>query len=233
MNPRYSSHIRLPELGAEGQRKLKDTTVLIVGCGALGSPCAMTLAGSGVGHIIIADFDTVEVSNLQRQPFFTTDEAGQGKVALLKKRMEALNPEIEVTAIGKFVNPAILSGLTQKPDMVVDAADNPATTYMLEKYCSENSIPLSTAGISGWEGQIFTWLPGNPRFSEIIPVPDPDSGILPCSIAGVFSPLAGIMGALQASEVIKISADIRPSFANCLLKVNLLDCTFEKFQLDM
>lgn len=227
---RYLPQTRLDEIGTEGQMKLASSTVLIVGCGALGSPCAMLLAGAGVGHVIIADFDTIDISNLQRQFFYKTEEAGAFKSEVLKTRMEELNPDIKVTALQKMVTEQLLSDLPSPPDMIVDAADNPSTTYMLEKYCRKMSIPLSTAGVSGWKGQLYTWLPGFPSFSDIIPQPEDGCGILPCSLTGIIGPLSSTLSSLQASEVIKTLIGLNSASDPALLTLDLLTNTFNKFK---
>ena len=230
---RYTAQTRLPEIGKEGRQRLNEASVLIVGCGALGSMCAMILAGAGIGHLVIADFDTVEISNLQRQFFFKEEEAGQFKAAILRQRIIELNPQIKVDLIPKLITEKVLKEMDEKPDMIVDAADNPSTSYSLESFCIGNSIPFSTAGISGWKGQILTWIPGSIPFSELVPRPNEEAGILPCSITGVFGPLASLMASLQASEVIKTLLGKGATFTNSIATIDLLKNKFDIYELEM
>lgn len=229
---RYAAQMRLPEIGAEGQERLKQSGVLIVGCGALGSVIAMYLAGAGVGHIAIADFDNVEVSNLHRQPFYSGHDAGKSKVTLLAESMKALNPEVEVVPVTAFMDARRLTAMLEDDDrnydMVVDAADNPATTYMIEDCCTKASIPYSTAGVAGWKGQVLTCRPGSVRFSDLFPKPDDEAAsVLPCSVSGVSGPLPAMIASIQAAEVIKTLASIDSLLTDRLLAVDLLECRFE------
>lgn len=233
MSNRYIAQTRLPEIGPKGQLILSDSTVLIVGCGALGSPLAMTLAAAGVGHIILADFDTIELSNLQRQIFYQESEAGNSKAVILAEKLSSLNSEIKVEAVQTLVNRKWLDSLMWKPDMVADAADNPSTTYMLEKFCKDRSIPLSTAGVSGWRGQLYTWKPGAIPFSELIPIPPEDSGILPCSLAGIFGPTALLAASLQASEILKTLLGKGATFTDKIITFDLLENSFDQLGCEM
>lgn len=233
MPSRYTAQTRLPEINIEGQKKLAASSVMIVGCGALGSPIAMQLAAAGVGHITLVDFDTIEISNLQRQIFFRQAEAGESKAHTLAGRIRDLNEETEVIPLNRMASSKWLDSVSPLPDMIVDAADNPATTSLLEKYCIGNSIPLSTAGVSEWKGQVYTWRPGAIPFSDIIPIPADDTGILPCSIAGIFGPLAILVASIQASEILKTLLGIGATFTNRLFTVDLLDNSFNHWELDM
>lgn len=228
---RYAAQIRLPEIAAEGQQRLKESGVLIVGCGALGSVIAMYLAGAGVGHIAIADFDTVEVSNLHRQPFYSEQDAGKSKVSLLAERMKALNPDIDVLPVSSLMDSRRLSSMLENGhgyDMVVDAADNPATTYMIEDCCAKASVPYSTAGVAGWKGQVLTCLPGSVKFSDLFPNPGNEAAsVLPCSVSGISGPLPAMIAAIQAAEVIKCLAAVDSLLTDRLLTVDLLECRFE------
>ena len=201
---RYLPQIRLEEIGKDGQNKLSNSSVLIIGCGALGSPVAMYLAGAGVGRLVLADFDTIDPSNLHRQIFYNENEVGDLKALCLKKRISQLNSDIKVDIVTKFVTAKILAEIASQIDVIVDAADNPSTTYMLDKYCKEKAIPLSIAGVSAWNAQIFTYIPGSFTYSDIFTPPVNDEGLLPCSVSGIIGPVAGIAASFQALEVIKI-----------------------------
>lgn len=203
MDSRYLPQIRLPEVGIEGQEKLKNANVIIVGCGALGSPIAMYLAGAGIGHITLADFDTVDISNLHRQVFYKEDQVGLKKIDILKKNMQDLNQKVKISVIDKLVTAKLLENLDVKFNIFVDAADNPETTYILDKYCVRNQIPFSSAGVSGWKAQIFTYFPGSLAYSDIFSRPQSGSHILPCSLEGILGPVAAYAASLQSIEVIK------------------------------
>lgn len=201
---RYISQTRLPEIGKSGQEKLLKSSVLIVGCGALGSPLAVYLAAAGAGKLVLADFDTVEMSNLHRQIFYTEEEIGKLKVECLSNRIKALNSEVEIETLQKFITPRILPSLSSEFDLIADAADNPATTFMLDTFCEAHGIPFSTAGVSEWKAQIFTYIPGSYSYGDIFSAPSENSEILPCSIAGIIGPVAGMAASVQAIESIKV-----------------------------
>lgn len=228
---RYSAQSRLKEIGVEGQRRLKEKTVLIVGCGALGSVAAMYLAGAGVGHLIIADFDTVDISNLHRQVFFSEDDTSKSKVDIIKDRIFKLNPDVEVRIIKQLVTGKILENLEKDVDAIVDAADNPDTTFMIDRFCTDNGIPWTTAGVRGWEAQIFTFKPYSTSYSEIISQESLEGDIMPCSLEGILGPVAGMAAAIQCSEVIKLLLDIGNSLADSLLTINLKDNSFLRLEL--
>ena len=201
---RYLAQQRMDEIGPEGQKRLRDARVLIIGCGALGSPVAMYLAGSGIGHLILADFDTVDLSNLHRQVFYGEEEIGQPKVDILKKRIETLNSEVKVEKWHNLVTARLLEMAQIKFDIAVDAADNPATTYILDDFCKRKGIPLITAGVSGWEAQVFTFIPGSFSYGDIFARPEADAEILPCSLNGILGATAAFAASLQNAETIKL-----------------------------
>ena len=195
--------MRVEGIGKEGQAKLAASSVLIVGAGALGSPLAMYLGGAGVGKIIIADFDTVELTNLHRQIFYTERDAGKSKSRLLESRIKNLNSDIEVVCLESLVTKRFLEDLPVSFSMIADCADNPSTTYLLDNYCFAHSIPLSTAGVSGWSAQVFTYIPGSVRYSDLFLPPDDAGAILPCSITGITGPTAAFASSLQATQIMK------------------------------
>lgn len=228
---RYSSQLNLPEIGVDGQRRLAESSVLIVGCGALGSVAAMYLAGAGVGNLILFDFDTIDESNLHRQPFFSSDETGMYKADILQKKIQALNPSVNVVIRKEMFCRRILSSLPDRIDFVIDGADNPGTTYMIESFCKERNIAFSTAGVGGWSGQILTCVPGSICFEDLFPRPVGNSGVLPCSIGGIAGPLPGIMACLQASETIKYIVNGGRLLTNRLLSIDLLNGKFTEMEL--
>lgn len=204
MASRYLAQTRVEEFGEQSIGILSNSSVLIVGCGALGSPVAMYLAGAGVGRIVLADFDNVELSNLHRQVFYSEESISRNKAVCLQSQIKALNSEIEVEVWEKFISPVTLTDKNSDFDVIIDAADNPSTTYFLSEFCRSNRIPFSTAGVSGWKAQVFTYIPGSLSFDDIFPKPQENQGILPCSIAGIAGPTAAFAASIQASETLKI-----------------------------
>ena len=221
--------MRLHEIGSEGQIKLNASSVLIVGCGALGSPLAACLAGAGIGHVAIADFDTVELSNLHRQLFYVEGDAGKKKVEILAKRLRNLNSEIEILSYDGLVSKRFLESLDRDFDVLADCADNPATTYMLQEFCRKNKKPLSTAGVTGWNAQIFTYIPGSSDYEEIFPKAEGNEGILPCSLLGIIGPTAQLAASIQAAEIIKILLN-KENKKSQLITVDLLNSSFMRME---
>ncbi|MCH5222580.1 MAG: HesA/MoeB/ThiF family protein [Muribaculaceae bacterium] len=199
---RYSRQIAIPEIGKLGQERLRKSRVIIIGCGALGSMVAIQLAGAGVGHLAIADFDNIDISNLQRQFFYQTEEAGLPKVEILKKRILALNPEVEVKVINKLVTSKLAAEEFPHYDFIVDATDNPDSKGMVDKMAQMHEKPCCIGGIREFAGQVITLLPGDTRFDEIFGKASGDS-FLPCSLSGVIGPAAAFCASVQANEVIK------------------------------
>lgn len=226
MGSRYIAQQRLPEIGVEGQKALSESSVLMVGCGALGSPVAMYLAGAGIGKITVADFDTVDLSNLHRQVFYQENEVGKGKSSLLSQRISGLNSDIKVKVLDKVVTSKVLSELTDNFDLIIDAADNPPTTYLLDEFCSKKGIPFITAGVSDWRAQIYVSVPGGASFQEIFPTPESQQGIFPCSVTGIVGPVASFAASVQASEAIKLLIDKGQSNSKLVI-ANLLTLQFD------
>lgn len=201
---RYSRQIMLPAVDVEGQQRLLASTVLVVGLGGLGSPVAMYLAAAGVGHLLVADFDAVDLSNLQRQILHTMDRIGQTKVDSCITALRALNPEVRVegvkTALSEDTLPALLNGV----DLVVEGSDNFATRFAVNEACHRAGIPLVSGAAIRMEGQIsvFSGRPGGPCYQCLYPR---DGGIdETCSANGILAPVVGIIGSIQATEALKI-----------------------------
>ena len=202
---RYSRHILLPQVGVDGQQKLLDSRVLIIGLGGLGSPVAMYLAASGVGHLVIVDHDRVELSNLQRQIVHTTDAIGLDKVASAQAGLLRLNPDIRITTFNKTLEAEALAEQVKLADAVVDASDNFATRFGLNRLCVEYKKPLISGAVIRLEGQVTTFradLPGNPCYRCLYQ--DMDEIAESCSETGVLAPVPGIIGSIQATETIKV-----------------------------
>lgn len=221
-NKRYSRLASLPEIGPEGVAKLQEARVAVIGCGALGSLCAMYLAASGVGNINIADFDTVDLSNLQRQLFFTEADLGKPKALVLRDRMLALNSGVSVKVTQEMVRPANAGDFLAGCDVVVDGSDNPATKLMTDRLSAEYGLPCVIAGVRGFELQVMTCLPGGTRYADIFGDAPACDGFTPCSIAGVLGPTAGIAASLQAAETVKLITGAGNTLSGKLLTINLL-----------
>lgn len=217
---RYSRNILLDEIGKEGQQKLLDSRVLIVGCGALGSIASMYLAGSGVGHLTIVDYDTIDISNLQRQLSFTTDKLGEKKVKATAQRLREINPEIEITPLDLTLTRSCVKEILRGHDVVVEGSDNPYTKHMIALACRELQIPCVTGGVQGWNGQVTTSLPGKPGYLELFPEPAADDAFTPCSLGGLLGPLPGVIASMQAAEVIKLITGAGEPLSSRLLMYN-------------
>lgn len=227
---RYSRQISIEEIGIDGQEKLMKATIAVIGCGALGSMVAMQLAGAGVGTLRLADFDTIDVSNLQRQFFFKDEECGNGKLTTLTRRVKALNPDIRVEEFPKLISESNVDKILIGCDFVVDASDNPATKHLIESSAVKLGIPCCIAGVSGFKGQVMTVKPGSASFAETFADSD-DMGFTPCSIGGVLGPAAALCAAIQASETIKSIVGIGELLIDKVLVFNLFNNSFETFHI--
>ncbi len=207
---RYSRHILLDEVGIEGQQHLVDAHVLVVGAGGLGSPVALYLAASGVGHITIADHDVVDLTNLQRQIAHTTARVGQSKVASASQAMLALNPEVRVTALPSQLDAAQLDALVPTMQVVVDCCDNFATRQAVNAACVKHQVPLVSGAAIRMDGQLAVYDARDdksPCYACIFP-PDHAPEEVRCATMGVLAPLVGVIGTLQAMETVKLITGI-------------------------
>ena len=203
---RYSRHILLDDVGIEGQQRLVDSHVLIVGAGGLGSPVAMYLAASGVGHISIADHDVVDLTNLQRQIAHTTARVGHPKVESAAQAMLALNPEVRVTALAHKLDAAQLDTLVPTVTVVVDCCDNFETRQAVNAACVTHKVPLVSGAAIRMDGQLAVYDARDdqsPCYACIFP-PDQAPEEVLCSTMGVLAPLVGVMGTIQAMETVKL-----------------------------
>ena len=205
---RYARHVVLDEVGEDGQEKLLKSNVLVIGAGGLGSPVLMYLAAAGVGTLGIVDFDTVDTSNLQRQIIHSTDNVGDAKVASAAERLEDINPEVEVVTHRARFTPGNAMALVSDYDLVVDGSDNFTTRYLVNDVCYFAKRPLVSGALLRFEGQLSTfraWEEGEnrPCYRCLFPNP-PRPGLVPrCEQAGIFGAVAGVLGTLQATEVLK------------------------------
>ena len=219
---RYSRQIMLPAIGIEGQERLLDARVLIIGLGGLGSPTAMYLAAAGVGTLVLADFDRVDLTNLQRQIVHTTERIGQLKVASAREALSALNPETRVETHDRQLDEASLGELVEQADIVLDGTDNFSTRFAVNKACHAHQTPLVSAAAIRMEGQVsvFSGRPGTPCYHCLYP----DEGEMDetCSANGVLAPLVGIIGSIQATEAIKLLTGAGRSLEGKLLLLDAL-----------
>jgi sulfur-carrier protein adenylyltransferase/sulfurtransferase len=202
---RYSRHLLLPEVGPEGQQKLLDAKVLLLGAGGLGSPAALYLAAAGVGTLGIVDNDEVDVSNLQRQVIHSTERVGVPKVDSAEETIRALNPDVKVKKYNLRLGPENIMEILPGYDIVVDGLDNFPTRYLLNDASVRLGIPVVSAAILGFEGQLSVFKPyDGPCYRCLFPVPPPAELAPSCGANGVLGVLPGTMGLLQANEVIKL-----------------------------
>ena len=195
--------ISIPEIGSKGIEKLRMSKVLLVGAGALGSLCAMYLAGAGVGNLTIAEFDTIDISNLQRQLFFTTSQAGESKLEVICKRIKDINPGVNVLGLKKMITSSIALEIFPKFDFIIDATDNPHSKMMTDSIATQCGKFYCIGGVSGLKGQVMCSGPGFTTYSEIFNPEGVCQDMMPCSINGVLGPVAGIISCIQACETIK------------------------------
>ena len=220
---RYSRQIMLPQMDVAGQQKLIDATVLIVGMGGLGCPAAMYLAAAGVGHLIIADDDLVELTNLQRQIAHSESMIGEPKVVSAQQTLLGLNPDLKITALQKRLEGSELSEAVGRADLIVDACDNFTTRFAINSACIEHGKPLVSGAAIRMEGQVAVFdsrNPTSPCYQCLYSQGDDENAS--CSENGVMAPLVGIIGAVQAMEAIKLLTGIGESLTGRLL---LLDAS--------
>jgi molybdopterin/thiamine biosynthesis adenylyltransferase len=203
---RYSRHILLDEVGIEGQQRVLDARVLIVGAGGLGSPAALYLAASGLGRITLVDDDEVDLTNLQRQVMHTTARIGQPKVESGREALRQINPDIDVVALRERAAGERLRTLVADSDVVLDCSDNFATRHAVNRACVEAGVPLVAGAVIRFDGQVSVFDvrdPASPCYACVFPE---DSGFedAACSSMGVFAPLVGVIGAVQAAEALKL-----------------------------
>lgn len=217
----YSRQMMLPEVGREGQQRLLAARVLIVGIGGLGSPVALYLAAAGVGHIGLADGDVVSLSNLQRQVLYATEEVGKSKVACARRRLLLLAPHIAVDTYDCRLDAANARDLITPYDIVVDGCDNAATRYIIDDECARQGKPYVYAAISEYEGQVSVFsMPGAMRYSHLYP--DREAAVaVPATPRGVLGVLPGIVGCVEAAEVVKLITHCGEPLINRLFTIDV------------
>ena len=229
---RYSKQIMLPQVDVEGQQKIMDATVLIVGMGGLGSPTALYLAAAGVGHLIIADFDQVELSNLQRQIIHQTKDIGDDKVNSAKSKLTELNPNIKITIANELIHTGNLPDLIKGVNIVLDGTDNFESRFEINQICVDHQKPLVSAAVVRFEGQVSVFKgfeKDQPCYQCLYSVEGEDNE---SSIDnGVLAPVAGLVGTIQALQAIKVILDLGDQLCGSLLIVDALDLSFRKVKI--
>jgi adenylyltransferase/sulfurtransferase len=224
---RYSRQILLPDFGVAGQERLRASGVLVVGLGGLGSPVAMYLAAAGVGRLVLADFDAVDLSNLQRQIIHTTAQIGRPKAESARIALAALNPDVELVTVKRSLVEETLPDIVAGVDLVLDCCDNFQTRFAVNAACVAAGVPLVSGAAIRLEGQVtaFSGRPGGPCYQCLYPR---EGGIdETCSTNGVLAPVVGIIGSIQATEAIKILTGLgEPLFGRLLL----LDATLMQWR---
>lgn len=224
---RYSRQILLPNIGGKGQEKLLGAKVLIIGAGGLGSPAALYLAAAGVGRIGIVDSDVVELNNLQRQVLHSTQNVGKSKVDSARERMTGINTDVEVIPHKIRLTSENILDIIKKYDIIVDGSDNFPTRYLVNDACVLSKKPLSHGGIFRYDGQAITIVPGKSAcYRCLFPEPPPPGLVPSCQEAGILGAVAGVIGVIQANEVLKLILGIGEPLAGRLLVFNALESSF-------
>jgi sulfur-carrier protein adenylyltransferase/sulfurtransferase len=230
---RYARHIILPGIGGDGQQKLMESRILVIGAGGLGSPAAMYLAAAGVGTIGLVDFDRVELSNLQRQLLHDTADVGRPKVESARDRLTELNPNVEVVVHETLLSSGNAFEVLGGYDVVLDGTDNFPVRYLVNDATQLLGIPLAYGSIYQWEGQASVFLPGQetPCYRCLFPEPPPPGTVPSCAEGGVFGVLPGIIGSIQAVEAIKLVLDVGESLVGKLLLYDAMTNEFTSVKL--
>lgn len=230
---RYSRQIMLPQIDALGQQTLLDASVLIIGMGGLGSPIAMYLASAGVGHLLIADHDQVELSNLQRQIIHRSDDLGKAKVDSAYDTLHQLNPEIQITRFREKLNSEYLNDLVPQVDVVIDGCDNFATRFAVNQACVQHNTPLVSGAAIRFEGQVSVF----PNQDKTTPCyqclyKDGEEEEQRCSENGILAPVTGLVGSIQAIEAIKVLLNIGEPLIGKLMLIDALSMEIRTLKLN-
>lgn len=226
---RYTRHLQLGQVGTQGQSKLKNSHILIVGCGGLGCPAALYLAAAGVGKITLVDSDVVDLTNLQRQVAFSEEQVGQHKAIALQERLQALNSDICIVAITDDLTIENADTLMLSVDLVLDCTDNFATRYVINDVCFNKRLPWIMASIAQFSGQCSLFVPDGACFRCVFPESPQD--VLNCSEGGVLGVLPGMLSMMQVNEALKYLIGLPTPLKNCLLLIDALDVTQHKITL--
>jgi len=230
---RYSRHILLDELGVEGQEKLLAAHALVIGAGGLGSPVALYLGSAGVGRLTVVDHDTVDETNLQRQIAHNLQRVGRPKAESVREAIAAINPDVQVTPLVQRADVALLERLVPEADVVIDCSDNFATRHTINRACVQHRKPLVSGAAIRLDGQLSVYdarQPEAPCYACVFPE---DSGVeeVRCATMGVFAPLVGIVGTLQAAEALKLLSGMGSRLVGRLLMIEGRDLAFNEIAL--
>ena len=228
---RYSRHIIMPQVGPSGQRKIMESSVLIIGAGGLGSPIAVYLALAGIGKIGIVDFDTVDISNLQRQILHQNDDIGKLKAISAKETINAYNPDVEVVTHGVPITSDNAMEIIAVYDYVINGADNFAARYLVNDTCHFLQKPLIDGSILLFDGQVTVYLPGKGCYRCLYPSPPPPGMVPSCAEAGVLGALCGTVGTIQATEVLKLILGVGDTLNGRLLLYDALAMEFRQVRI--
>lgn len=219
---RYSRHLLLKEIGPEGQERLEQGRVLIIGCGGLGSPIAMYLAAAGVGTIGLMDGDVVDESNLQRQVIHFTPDVGRAKVTSAAEKLRAINPNCTIKEIPEYFTADNADSIIAGYDFVIDGTDRYHTKYLINDVCVRNKKPFSHGGVLRYSGNAFTWVPGSACYRCIFGDEPSQDDIPTASQVGILGTVAGMIGVIQATEAIKFLTKTGELLTNALLTVDAM-----------
>jgi len=229
---RYSRHLIMPEVGIEGQRKLKDAAILLIGAGGLGSPLGLYLAAAGVGRLGIVDFDKVDFTNLQRQIIHRTEDVGQLKVESAKARISAINPEVAVTTYNTRLSRGNILGIIKDYEVIIDGTDNFPTRYLVNDACVFQKKPNIYGSIFRFDGQATVFYPfKGPCYRCLYPEPPPPGMVPSCAEGGVLGVLPGVIGIIQATEAVKLIIGKGEPLIGRLLLYNALKMEFREVKI--
>jgi adenylyltransferase/sulfurtransferase len=223
---RYSRHIILSDVGVEGQEKILAGKVLIIGTGGLGAPVVLYLAAAGVGTIGLVDGDVVDISNLQRQVIHFTPDIGRPKVLSAKDKIAAINPDVNVVTYETRADASNIADIIKGYDFIVDGTDNFAAKFLINDACVLGKKPFSHGGILRFDGQTMTYVPGQTCYRCVFTAPPPKGAVPACSQAGVLGAVAGMLGTIQAAEVLRFLIGKGDLLVNRLLIFNALNMNF-------
>ena len=230
---RYSRHILLHEIGIEGQQQLSNSHVLIIGAGGLGSPVALYMGSAGVGRITVVDHDTVDATNLQRQIAHTMADVGRPKAQSIQQSIAAINPDVDVSIITQRADDALLNELVKQADVVVDCTDNFVTRHAINRACFKHDKPLVSGAAIQFDGQVTVYDPRNaqsPCYACVFPeTTRPEEA--QCATMGVFAPLVGIIGSIQASEALKLLTNVGQALTGRLLMLDARNMVWSEIKL--
>lgn len=226
LKTRYARQMSLPEVGEEGQMRLTEKRVAIIGAGGLGSALLPLLVGAGVGHLTLCDDDSISVSNLPRQTLYTTHEVGRSKAQCAAERLRAANPHCDITVYSERLTEANATRLIGEVDLLIDATDNEATRLLLDHYASEHHIPWLYASLEGWRGQLALFLPDSPsRYRDLFPegdAPSPTQALFP-----VMATTPAVIGSIAAAEALKLLLGLPSPLTEGLLLIDSLQLSFQ------